>query len=310
MNKYRKNKAIFLLFPLLFFTAFFLFGCGGEYQAPPLGSPENPIKIYFTPSVNVSVITSSSNHFIDFMKKQGLHFKPSIPQNFTSVVEAFGSGLADVAIMNSFCYLLAHEKFGATAKMTVIRDGAQHYCGQIITRADSGIKKVEDLQGKSFAFTDSSSTSGFLFPLKIFKEKGIVLGDTTFARQHDTVARMVYLGQVTAGATFYSPPTKDGIIRDARARLLDEFPDIEKKVIILTLTEDIMNDPIVFAADMPQELTEKIIAALNQYIITPDGKVAFKALYSVDGLVESDDIAYNGLRKMLELTETKIEDLM
>ncbi len=41
----------------------------------------------------------------------------------------------------------------------------------VVVKADSPYKKLEDLKGKSFGFADPDSTSGFLVPNQIFKQK-------------------------------------------------------------------------------------------------------------------------------------------
>ncbi|MCK6595165.1 MAG: phosphate/phosphite/phosphonate ABC transporter substrate-binding protein, partial [Bacteriovoracaceae bacterium] len=56
-----------------------------------LGSEDNPIKIFFTPSVDASTITKNSSDFIKYMEKEtGLYFKSAVPSNYIAVVEAFG----------------------------------------------------------------------------------------------------------------------------------------------------------------------------------------------------------------------------
>ncbi|WP_243733597.1 phosphate/phosphite/phosphonate ABC transporter substrate-binding protein [Bacteriovorax stolpii] len=181
-----------------------------------LGTRDNPVKIFFTPSVDANTIATNSTSFLKFMEKEtGLYFKSGIPSNFIAVVEAFGSNRADVAVMNSFGYLLANTKFGAEAKLKALRHGKDYYAGAIYVSAKSGIKDLKDLNGKKFAFTDASSTSGYLYPLKIFKDAKVQLGNTMFAQKHDNVITMIYQGQVDAGAAFYSDAF-DGKIKDAR----------------------------------------------------------------------------------------------
>ncbi len=268
-----------------------------------LGSEGNPVKIYFTPSVDSETIASNSDQFIKYLEKEtGLFFKTGIPTSYIAVVEAFGSKRADVAVMNSFGYILANQKYGAQAKLTVIRYGEKYYRGQIIAHVDSGINTVKDLENKKFAFTDASSTSGYMFPSKIIKESGVRLGNTVFAMKHDNVVTMVYQKQVDAGATYYSPPSAAGEIRDARARVKTQFPDVAEKVKIIKITEKIMNDPFVFRKGLDPKITNDIIAAIEKFIATEDGKKILKNIYSVDGLVRSSDKDYDGLRKMIAIT--------
>jgi phosphonate transport system substrate-binding protein len=277
----------------------------------PLGSVDNPIKLYFTPSVDSETIASNSTHFLKFLEKEtGLYFKTGIPTNYIAVVEAFGSKRADIGVMNSFGYLMANKKYNAHAKLKVLRYGSDHYFGQIIAHVDSGIKTVKDIDGKKFAFTDSSSTSGYMFPLKILKENNAKPSNTVFAIKHDNVVTMIYQGQVQAGATYYSPPTPEGEIRDARSRVKTQFPDVEEKIKIVSITEPIPNDPFVFRDNLSAEITNKFIAAVKKYIASVEGKKVFKNIYGVDGLVDANDGDYDGLRKMVETINLDTEKLL
>jgi len=118
---------------------------------------------------------------------------------------------------------------------------------------------------------------------------------------------MVYQKQVDAGATYYSAPAQDGKIRDARSRVKTQFPDVEEKVKIVTITEKIPNDPFVFRKDLPAEITNKFIAAVKKYISTEDGKTAFKNIYSVDGIVDTSDNDYDGLRSVIKAINIDVE---
>ena len=275
-----------------------------------LGSRDNPIKIFFTPSVDANTIATNSVSFLRFMEKEtGLYFKSGIPSNYVAVVEAFGSNRADVAVMNSFGYLLANSKYGAEAKLKALRHGKDYYAGAIYVSEKSGIKTLKDLNGKKFAFTDSSSTSGYLYPLKIFNDSKVKLGNTIFAIKHDNVITMVYQGQVDAGAAFYSDPF-DGKMKDARERVLTQFPDVEKKVKVLKITDKIPNDPFVFRKGMDPAITNKIITGLMKYIGTEEGKKTFNNIYAIDGIVPATNKDYDSLRAVIKAANVDVGSLV
>lgn len=284
--------------------------CVSAFAEDKLGTKENPVKIFFTPSVDANTIATNSVSFLKFMEKEtGLYFKSGIPSNYVAVVEAFGSNRADVAVMNSFGYLLAHSKYGAEAKLKALRHGKDYYAGAIYVSEKSGIKTIKDLAGKKFAFTDSSSTSGYLYPLKIFNDEKVKLGNTMFAIKHDNVITMIYQGQVDAGAAFYSDAF-GGQIKDARERVLTQFPDVEQKVKVLKITDKIPNDPFVFRKGIDPVLTTKIITALVKYLGTEEGKTTFKNIYSIDGVVPASNKDYDSLRAVIKSTGTDIGALV
>jgi phosphonate transport system substrate-binding protein len=287
---------------------FLVAGCTSKKAE--LGTEKNPIKLFFTPSVDVKVIEDNSKAFKEFLEKNTPYkFQVAVPQSFVAVVESFGTKKADIAAINTFGYVLAYDKYQAEARLTVIRHGSSTYQSQFIAKADGPISKIEDFQGKKIAFVDPASTSGYLLPLKTLKEKKIEPKETVFANKHDNVISMIYQGQVDGGATFYSPP-EDGKIQDARRLVLTQYPDVEKKIKIIELSEPIPNDPIIFRKDMPEEMKTKITEAFLGFVKTPEGKQAFAQIFGVTELKKSSDADYEGVRKMLSALGKDASEMM
>ena len=303
-------KYFLYLLPILAFIIAISFR---QLNEGALGTYSNPIRIYFTPSVDANRISFNAKSLTDFLQKEtGYYFTTAVPASFIAVVEAFGTGKVEVAAINTFSYLMAHAKYGAEARLRIVREGNETtYKGQFITRFDSGINNIEDINGKSMAYVDPSSTSGYILPKALLDEKGIKPSESVFAMRHDNVVIMVYQGQAKAGATYYAPPnTKTGEIMDARMRVAQQFPDIAQKVKIIGFTQDIPNDPWVFRKDMNEVMKEKITNALINYVHTPDGLKALFEIYDITGLIPTNDSDYDGLRKLLEKENINFEDLM
>lgn len=314
LNKFSKGLGVNLniigLSKCLSSFALVLLAFGCTTQKAELGSKDNPIKMHFVPSIDAKVLDANSKEFQKYLETNTPYkFELTVPQSYVAVVESFGTKKADIAVLNSFGYLLAHEKFGAEAKLVVLRHGSATYQSQFIVKNDSAIKKLEDLNGKKIAFVDPSSTSGYLLPMKTLKDKKIEPKETIFSMKHDSVVTKVYLGEVDAGATFYSPPT-DGKMEDARRLVLTQYPDVESKVKILDLSEPIPNDPIVFRKDMPEEMKNKVTEVLLKFIATEQGKKAFFEIYGVTDLKTTTDKDYEAVRKMLSSLGKSAQDLM
>lgn len=279
-----------------------------------LGTLENPIKIYFVPSVDTKVLEDKSKIFKDYLEKNTPYkYEVSIPQSFVAVVEAFGAKRADLAAINAFGYMLAHDKYGVQARLTGIRHGLSTYQSQFVVKTDSPIKTLADLSGKKVAFVDPASTSGYLLPLKTLKERKIEPKETVFAMKHDSVISMVYQGQVDAGATFYTAPSKnekgETQLEDARRLVLTQYPDVESKIRILELSESIPNDPIVVRKDLPEEMKSRIIDATVAFIATPEGKDAFNKTYGVVEFKKVSDEDYESVRRMLKTLGKNVSEL-
>ncbi|MHC4217214.1 MAG: phosphate/phosphite/phosphonate ABC transporter substrate-binding protein [Planctomycetota bacterium] len=301
---------------------------------PPVGSAERPFTMYFVPSVDAEGLATRSTELRDAVERHvsqklygsdtGFHVETAVPASYIAVVEALGTKRADFAAFNTFAYVLARDVKGYDVEpMFTIARGMHSeeatYRGQIIARADSGIESLDDLAGRKFAYVDPASTSGFILPRSLLNEKGVELGDVVFAQKHDNVVTMVYQGQVDAGATYFSPPARleeDGevvwAIRDARMRVLTQFPDVEEKVRIVAFTEEVPNEPWVIRGklyddpDLTARVKQYIKEALLEFAATEEGKQALWTVATGTGLVPATPETYEKIRDMILESNTDL----
>lgn len=304
-----KGNGLKLLLTGLFVALSFL--CTScTFEQAEIGSVKNPIKIFFVPSVEAQMLEDQSSTIAKLLKKYtGYEFEIRIPTGYIAVVEAFGSKRADIGALNTFGYILAHDKYGAEAHLRAIRNGHSTYRAQILARADdTSIQSLADLAGKRVAFVDPASTSGYLLPMKTIKESQVKTGETVFAMKHDNVVSMIYQKQVDAGATFYSPPA-NGEIQDARRLVMAQYPDVEKKIKIVKLTEEIPNEPVVFRKDLPEEVKQKLKEGFLKLVKDPEGKEALMMVATISDLKETSDADYKPVRTMLKELGESVEKL-
>jgi phosphonate transport system substrate-binding protein len=285
----------------------FITGC--TRNKAPLGTAENPIKFFFVPSVDAKLLVEKTKHIHKYLEANTKYkFKVSVPTSYVAVVEAFGTKRADIASLNTFGYILANKKYQTEALLTVERFGHYEYKGQIIARADSDVKTLADIEGKKIAYVDPASTSGYMLPATMLKERNIKPSQKVFAQRHDNVVTMVYQKQVDVGATFYSPK-EAGKIQDARRLVLTQFPNIEKEVKVIHLTDPIPNDPIVFRKGLSKEIKKDVQEALLAYLNSKEGKAVFHELYGVTGLKKATDKDYDAVREILTALGKSASDL-
>ncbi len=268
----------------------------------PLGSESNPIRIMLTPSTDAQAIIRDGEVLAEYItRRTGLHVKVAVPNFYITVVEAFGTNRADMAIMNTFSYLLAHKKYGASAVMRVARRyGELSYRGEFIVHAESGITSIEQLRGKTIAYVDPSSTSGYIYPKDMLRKRGVAPRQEMFAYGHNQVVTKVYTRDVDAGAVFYSrPDTVTGEQLDARTKIKTEHPDVFQKVRVIGLTEEIPNDPVVARKGLDRAIVSRVCEALLSFQRTESGRKALMTIASVEGFQRTSDAAYDDVRTLV-----------
>lgn len=267
-----------------------------------LGTKRNPIKMYFVPSLEAGKVVASGEAIAKALQAEtGYHFKVAVPTSYAAVIEALGSYQADIAWLPTFAYVLAKQKYDAQVKFMTVRNGLKQYRGQFVALAASPIKSIEDIQGKVVAYTDAASTSGYIYPSAMLKDKGIEPSQTRFTGSHNAAILAVYSGTADVGCTYWSPPDSTGLPKDAREKLLETKSDVLEKVVPVAFTDWIPNDTVTFRKNLPADLETRVIKALQDFSASATGKEILRSLYDIDGLETATDADYDVVRKTLQL---------
>jgi phosphonate transport system substrate-binding protein len=125
--------------------------------------------------------------------------------SWEGLAKSLANGETDIALLGPWGYVLANHEAGAQVVGTILYDGKPEYFALMVTHPGSGIEKPSDLKGKSFAFGDKGSTSGYLIPLHYFMSQGID-PETYFSKvlytKHQAIETQVTQGQLDAGADY------------------------------------------------------------------------------------------------------------
>ena len=145
----------------------------------------------YTPVEDPAVYAKAWSDFLTHMEKvtgKKVQFFPV--QSNAAQIEAMRAGRLHIAGFNTGSNPLAVACAGFRP-FTIMAslDGSFGYEMEIITYPGSGIEKVEDIKGKSMAFTSETSNSGFKAPSALLKaEYDLVAGrdfEPLFSGKHD-----------------------------------------------------------------------------------------------------------------------------
>lgn len=146
--------------------------------------------------------------------------------SWEGLAKSLANGETDIALLGPWGYVLANHQSGAQAVSTILYDGKPEYFAIMVTHPDSGIKTVADLKGKTFAFGDKGSTSGYLIPLHYFMTQGIN-PETYFSKvlytKHQAIETEVTRGMLDAGADYNrnrNAMIEQGLIKAERSRII------------------------------------------------------------------------------------------
>jgi|TARA_B110000240_G_C13461847_1_gene437051 phosphonate transport system substrate-binding protein len=144
-------------------------------------------------------------------------------------------------------------------------DGSNGYKSAMYVRKDSNIYSIEDMRGKSIAWSDPNTTSGYLVPSFELHQRGLVPSEffsrTGFAGGHEQAIIAVLNGQYDAGATWVSGQgaVEKGYTRGVFRNMIKKGLLDMDKLRVIWLSKFIMNGPHVIRKDLPVEFKEELI---------------------------------------------------
>jgi len=142
----------------LVIALFVVFVWGLQRRSSLEASGQKAVQMLFVPSVEQGTLVRRGDELARFVRADsGLTLRSQVPTSYAAVIEALGAGQADVAWIPAFAYVLANARYGAEARLQVVRSVDRY--GVIITRNGSG--EPERLEKMSIRVPEE--TPGFIF---------------------------------------------------------------------------------------------------------------------------------------------------
>jgi phosphonate transport system substrate-binding protein len=125
-------------------------------------------------------------------------------KTYSEVNELLGKGEIDLAFICSGPYIAGKEKYDLEMLAAPQVRGSHFYRSYLIVKADSSFRSLEDLRGRTFAFTDPDSNTGKLVPTYWLMQAGerpeTFFSDTIYTFSHDNSILAVSRGLVDGAA--------------------------------------------------------------------------------------------------------------
>ena len=228
-------------------------------------------------------------------KKLDCEVKIYVGTSYTAEIEAMRNGKLEMGQFGPLGYVLAHQVAGAEAVATFgnAKGEPEHYFAGIVTWPGSGISKLEDVKGKSFAFSDPASTSGHLFPSYGLRKIGI-------DPDHDV--RPIYAGSHTASyEAIRNHKVRAG---ELNSEQIDSAKNAgiykESDFVKLWTSEPIPVDPICVRGNLPAGFKARLTKVLQNLDFSGLSEGDRKVLMGTgDRLVPQTDAAYNQIRDLV-----------
>ncbi len=187
--------------------------------------------------------------------------------DYAGVQQAFSAKQIEVAALGASAYAGAWlDTNGGVEPLVTAEeaDGSISYVAVMITRADSGITNLEQMRGKSLAWADPNSTSGYLIPRFALRRQGIAVDGTGyfsrtgFGGGHEQAVVAVVQRQYDAAVTWASGQgdVNAGYSRGNLRAMVDKGMLDMRDMRIIWTSEPIVNGPHTARVDLPPAFKE------------------------------------------------------
>jgi phosphonate transport system substrate-binding protein len=278
------------------FTATLALGLALGAVAPAMA--QSSLHLVLTPSQKPTDLMATGEEFGQVLGKLvGVPVRVTVASDYAAVIEALRNRTADLAFVHPGGYVLASREAKARIVAKNVWHGKSSFTARIYVRRESGIKSVEDLRGKTMAFVDPASSSGYIYPMVLLVQRGLVTNrdpktffkEVVFSGAHDASMRALLNGHVDAIASFDL----------AREQYLKD-PAERERIVAIAETPAIPEAGIAARDGLDPALVARVRTALLQ-IRAPAHAALLKRLYEIDGFEAADDREYDSVRAAIEL---------
>lgn len=230
--------------------------------------------------------------------------------NYDGVIQALAAGQIEFSFLGSSAYAAAYTETngGVIPLLTSVQeDDSTGYFSVIVVRCDSGYKTIDDLKGKTLAFADPDSTSGYNVPYYNLVQEGKVpeefFAAVPFSGSHEAGVQGVVNGQFDAAATYINNE-KNGIPQRMETKGMIK----EGEICWIWTSPEITSGPFTARANLPQGLIDEMKAAVMAApTAAPE---AFKQMTGAEdstakGYLEVDHARYQWIVDMREWFKTR-----
>jgi phosphonate transport system substrate-binding protein len=264
-----------------------LVGAAGPWLRAPAAAQE-PLKLAFIPQENPEKLLDDITVIDDWLSARlGVPVEGFVTLDHAAAVEALRGKSADISFMGALPYVLAHDQIGAEVLLSEVYRGKASYVARIFVRRDSGIASVADLAGKTIAFADPISESGYLYPLEIVADAGLL---TPGADPQSFFERVYFAG----GYQQAIQAVANGLVDAAGVSQFADLlltPEQQSQVRWIAESKPIPSHAVIARPGLDPALKERFVAAMLE-LNEPANRWLLKHVYGPDGYVRADQAAY------------------
>ena len=208
---------------------------------------------------------------------------------YAQVLDVLRSGHAQFAWICGYPYVLRQRELRLVA--VPHWRGRPLYQSYLIVDAAGSVSSLRELRGRTFAYSDPLSNSGFLYMQHLLRSQAQdparYFGRSFFTHSHRNVVEAVAEGLADAGSV-------DGYVWETLAEL---HPALAQRTRVIQKSPDFGFPPIVAAAQVGTEAVKAFARALSEMPASAAGRAVLAEL-RLDRFAPADPSLFRGIAEM------------
>jgi phosphonate transport system substrate-binding protein len=202
-----------------------------------------------------------------FEKRLGVKMRMHHATEYAGTIEALKARKIEFARFGPASYAQAWIVTGGKVEPIAAATDSEGYAAYhsvIVVKSDSAFTSLQDLKGKSLAFADPNSTSGYVAPSFFLREQGVDLARhfarTGFAGNHENGVIAVVNGSYDAAVTWWTNEQRSNFLRMEGKGMIPKGA-----VRVVWKSPALPESPWAIYSDLPGELKTEVRAALMAF---------------------------------------------
>jgi phosphonate transport system substrate-binding protein len=284
----------------------------------PLGIDTNPLILgIVSETSDPKALAAASQITKSIQQLTGYVITARSYPSYDLLVSEMSVGKVHIAFLPPLTYLYAKQLGFANVELLTNHFGVYQYGSRFFANVASHFQSYYDpnsdratadavtaltqLKGKIPCWVDSTSPSGYVVPMGIFKGQNIELADGAFLASPVGVIRALYItGICDFGVTFSTtgdPRTSTSVTQD--------LTDVLNRVVIIWQTDPIIpNLNLSFHPSIQPDMRDDLIYGFRDLLKDDTGKAALSTAsnYEILDFKQVDDTIYDPLRALVRQT--------
>ncbi|NNG03644.1 MAG: phosphate/phosphite/phosphonate ABC transporter substrate-binding protein [Inquilinus sp.] len=213
--------------------------------------------------------------------------------------QSLRAGKVDLLSETAFTALTLVDEGEVEILLREWRSGVAEYHTVFFARRDSGIERLDDLDGRTIAFEDPGSTSAYLVPRVTLEQAGfelIPLNAVPPPAHRRQVGYVFAEGEVNIVARVHRGWVDAGVVSNLDWEEEDEVPSFMREdLVVIHGTPPLIRSLMLVRADLDPTLKERISEVLQQMHLSAEGREVLDDYYRIARFDRLVDDALVGL---------------